>query len=114
VQSLTAAETAQFLAQLLGDQPAQSLVDLIYARTHGVPLFVEELAGALAGGGRLQATDHGLVLVADEALPIPETIRDAMLLRLEGLSDSARQALEVAAIAGPHFDMDLVSVLNEN
>ncbi|MHC4093495.1 MAG: ATP-binding protein, partial [Planctomycetota bacterium] len=111
VQPLTVAETTQLLAQLLGDQPAQSLVDLIYARTHGVPLFVEELAGALAGGGRLQATDRGLVLAADGTLPIPETIRDAMLLRLEGLSDLARQTLEVAAVAGPHFDIDLVAVL---
>jgi hypothetical protein len=37
-----------------------------------------------------------------------------MLLRLEGLSDLAGQTLEVAAVAGPHFDMDPVSVLNEN
>lgn len=110
VPSLSAADMARLVTRVLGDRPAQSLVDLIYDRTHGVPLFVEELAGALADG-HLLASDHGLVLAAEEALPIPETIRDAMLLRLEGLSDLARTTLEIAAVAGPHFDIDIIRSL---
>ena len=41
-------------------------------------------------------------------MPIPETLRDAVLLRLDGLSVLARKLLEVAAILGLKFDLALV------
>jgi DNA-binding NarL/FixJ family response regulator len=41
-------------------------------------------------------------------LPLPETVRDAVLVRAERLSASAREAVEVAAVAGLHFDLTLI------
>ncbi|HSH83513.1 MAG TPA: hypothetical protein VLA19_33690, partial [Herpetosiphonaceae bacterium] len=38
-------------------------------------------------------------------------MRDAVLLRAAGLPDPARQALEIAAVAGLRFDLDLVAAL---
>ena len=42
---------------------------------------------------------------------MPETLRDAVLLRVEGLSSEAKDALEVASVAGLRFDLGLVAEL---
>ena len=76
-----------------------------------MPFFVEELAGALESGGRLTAGTRGLELVGNGEIPVPETIRDAVLLRAAGLSDAARAAAEAASVAGPRFDLELVAAL---
>ena len=72
-----------------------------YDRTQGVPFFVEELAGALESGGRLTAGARGLELAGNGEIPVPETIRDAVLLRAAGLSDAARAAAEAASVGRP-------------
>ena len=43
--------------------------------------------------------------------PVPETIRDAVLLRTAGLSAEGRAAAEAAAVAGAEFALDLVAGL---
>ena len=42
---------------------------------------------------------------------MPDSVRDAILLRAEQLSDPARLALEAAAVAGHRFELDLVEEL---
>jgi DNA-binding NarL/FixJ family response regulator len=76
-----------------------------------VPFFVEELAAALAGAVRVQANQAGeLELIGSEAeMPIPSSVRDAFLLRADSLSDDARSALDIAAVAGVTFDLALVN-----
>ena len=76
-----------------------------------MPFFVEELAGALESGGRLTAGARGVELAGNGEIPVPETIRDAVLLRAAGLSDAARAAAEAASVAGPRFDLELVATL---
>jgi ATP/maltotriose-dependent transcriptional regulator MalT len=76
-----------------------------------VPFFVEELAGALQSGARLTDGERGLELAGNGEIPVPETIRDAVLLRAAGLSDAARAAAEAASVAGPCFDLELVAAL---
>lgn len=43
---------------------------------------------------------------------MPQTIRDAILLRLADLSDRARATAEAAAVAGPSFELELISALD--
>lgn len=105
---LSEQKTADLLTQILGTLPAASLTALFYHRTQGVPLFIEELALALANSGHLQHGAGGLTLAPQEVLPLPGSIRDALLLRLDGLSDVARQTLEAAAVAGQRQNMDLL------
>jgi predicted ATPase len=69
---------------------------------------VEELAGALALSGRLRPSDAGTELAPGTHLPIPDTLRDAVLLRLDGLPDPALRLLHLAAVAGRAFDLALV------
>lgn len=107
VEPLTREETGALAEKLLGQALAPVLTVALYDRTQGVPFFVEELTAALAAGGLLRKGPAGLEL-AGEDVPLPDTVRDAVLLRAEGLSDPARKALEVAAVAGLRFDVDMV------
>ena len=90
---LDAQDTARLAATVLGSEPSPELARVLYDRTQGVPFFVEELAAALHEGG-------------DDA-SIPETIRDAVLLRTAGLSATARAAAEAAAVAGADFPLEV-------
>src|SRR6185295_5884075 len=106
---LDAAESATLAAHVLGRPPSPALAALLYARTEGLPLFVEELATMLSSGGRLRESDGALGLADENAqLPVPETVRDLVLHRAARLGDAARTALDVAAVDGAAFDLDLV------
>ena len=111
VGPLDRAETAALAGHVLSGVVGPALAATLYDRTAGVPFFVEELAAALAAGGRLHAGPEGLDLAPGDELPIPDTVRDAVLLRAGPLDGPARDALEVAAVAGLTFDLDLVSEL---
>src|SRR4051794_12353018 len=108
---LDRAGTAQVLEQLLAGKPSQSLVAALHDRTQGVPFFVEEMARALRASGRLQPGPRGLELAGAGDVPVPETIRDAVLLSLAQLSDEGRAAAEAAAVVGQSVDLSLLGEL---
>ncbi|MEA2385916.1 MAG: hypothetical protein QOJ22_90, partial [Thermoleophilaceae bacterium] len=108
---LDRAETADLLTALLPGGPSPSLVSALHDRTEGVPFFVEELAAALLVSGRLHEGPGGLELGGDGEVPVPDTVRDAVLMSASGLSDEARAAAEAAAVAGQAFDLELVGRL---
>ncbi|MDX6537678.1 MAG: hypothetical protein QOD37_2019 [Gaiellales bacterium] len=93
------AETARLVAAVTGEELDDDVIGALHDRAQGIPFYVEELAATLALEGRL--TDTG-------ALPLPETVLDAVLLRTEALSLDARNALERAAVAGLRFDFEHV------
>lgn len=111
VESLTPEETTALAARGLGEAPGAALAAAIYDRTQGVPFFVEELAAALATSGRLRKGSAGVELADGEDVPIPATVRDTVLLRAEGLSEPGRKVLDIAAVVGLQFDLDLVAEL---
>jgi DNA-binding CsgD family transcriptional regulator/tetratricopeptide (TPR) repeat protein len=75
-------EIAEQLAGILGSAPGVDLVRRIYERSEGNPFFAEELLAAGVGG------------------PLPDTLRDALLLRIEALPEGSRQLLRILAAAG--------------
>ena len=111
LEALDREETAALAARVLGRIPSAALAAALYDRTQGVPFFIEEHANALLASGRLVEGKGGLELVGGENVPLPDTVRDAVLLRCEGLSDGARDALQVAAVVGLRFDLGLVAEL---
>ncbi|MBE2315534.1 AAA family ATPase [Solirubrobacter sp. CPCC 204708] len=113
VRPLDAAGTRELAARTLGSPPAPALAEALYDRTQGIPFFVQELAAGLQAGERLRAGPDGLELEHDADVPIPETIRDAVLLRTMGLSGAGRAAAEAAAVVGPEFRLDLAPALDE-
>jgi DNA-binding NarL/FixJ family response regulator len=111
VVPLDLADPTLLATRIFGRAPAPALAATLYQRTEGVPLFVKELAGALALRGRLRASEAGVELAPGPDLPIPDTLRDAVLLRLDGLPDPALRLLHRAVVAGREFDLALVAEL---
>jgi predicted ATPase/DNA-binding CsgD family transcriptional regulator len=108
LEPLDEAGTAALLEGLLGEPPSPPLVRAVHDRAQGLPFFLEELAGALAGEGRLQPGPAGLELADDSEVSVPETVRDAVLLRCGDLDAEGRAAAEVAAVAGERFELEPV------
>ncbi len=94
---------------MLDAAPAPSLVSAIHERTQGIPFFVEELGRALMLTEALAHGPRGLELADEREVPLPDTIRDAVLVGAAELSDEARAAAEVAAAAGDTFGLDVVA-----
>ena len=67
-------------------------VDALYRTTAGNPFFVTEVIAA--GGG-----------------PLPRSVRDAVLSRTSRLSESAREVLDLVALAGPRCEVGLIEDL---
>src|SRR5919199_6472531 len=69
VQPLAAEETAVLARRVLGRPPGSALATMLFMRTQGIPLFVEELAQALVSSGRLREGRRGLELAGGGELP---------------------------------------------
>jgi DNA-binding CsgD family transcriptional regulator len=111
VEPLGPVDTTALAAQVLGARLGNRLVRALYDRTQGVPFFIEELAAALAAGGRLETAGGCVELGPTETLPLPDTIKETVLLRTERLSPAGRHTLELAAAAGLRFDLELLAAL---
>ena len=72
---------AALLTDVLDAQLSPALAATIHDRAQGLPFFVEELAGALRAGRLLRESPDGLMLAGDADLPVPATVRDAVLMR---------------------------------
>ena len=122
----TRQEMADYLVSLTGlASPPEPLLDGIFERTEGNPLFVTELLKSLIEGGglfdergRWNATIFEDVGVDFSKAVIPHTLHDLLLQRTSALSPEARRMLEalacidrptgaaelaaIAAVAEPH------------
>ena len=82
--ALTRDELGEQLAGILGSPPEPALVDRLYARSEGNPLFTEELlAAGLDGLGAL-----------------PPSLAAALALRIERLGDDAQEIVRVLSAGG--------------
>jgi predicted ATPase len=111
VEPLGAADTGALLRNVVGGDVAPSLLRTVVGRTGGLPFFVEELGAVLIAEDRLRPGPGGLELSSGEELPLPEHVRDAVLLRAAGLDDDAQAALSVAAAVGKSFDPELATAI---
>jgi DNA-binding CsgD family transcriptional regulator len=114
VEPLDPEATARIAARVLGGEPGPMLRAALYDRTQGVPFFVEELAAALRDRATLTLGPRGLELEEGSTVPIPETLRDALRVRGEGLSDAGRAALEAAAVIGVAVELELLAELDRD
>ncbi len=87
LERLSAAEVAAQISAIMGERPDGDLTDLLFERSEGIPLFVEELLGAVREGGL--GPDY-----------LPPSLRDVLLARAERLSASAQHVLRAASGGG--------------
>jgi len=92
IPALDRSEVAELLSQLMDRPPGNVVIDLVYRRSEGIPYFVEELATSAARG----------------CVDMPDTLRDALNVRVLSLSDRTQQTLQLAAVAGNRVDHGLL------
>jgi ATP/maltotriose-dependent transcriptional regulator MalT len=90
---LDRSEVAELLTQLLERPPSNVVIDLVFKRSEGIPYFVEELTRSAARG----------------CIDMPDTLRDALNVRVLSLSDRTQQTLQLAAVAGTRVDHGLLA-----
>jgi len=84
--------------------PPGALVEWLYRRTEGQPLFLTTLFESLLSAGLVGCND-GVWQIAPGYidLGVPESLRLMIDRQVEELGESDRQLLEAASVAGTHF-----------
>ncbi|MBL8998240.1 MAG: AAA family ATPase [Gemmatimonadetes bacterium] len=110
---LTAAETEELVLATFGEQrdAIGDFGERVHARTRGNPFFVEETLKALVASGRIRREGERWVGWSTEQLAMPDSIRDALSLRYEALSERAQRLVQVAAAVGTHVPHALLARL---
>jgi predicted ATPase len=110
---LAPAHAKQLVTHLTARKPLPSEVrEQIVARTDGVPLFIEEVTGAVLEPRLLQEgnpprTKQASALTAG----IPVTLRDSLVARLHG-SPSERETVQIGACIGREFSPRLLAAVS--
>ena len=85
------------------------LVEEIFKKTDGVPLFVRELTKTIMESGLVEETDDAFRLVgAIDDLAIPSTLHDSLMARLDRLPN-AKGTAQIAACIGRTFDLEVLT-----
>lgn len=97
VPRLTLREVAKLARQILGRDPDPALLNRVYQRSEGNPLFVESLCNSdqaeLEGG-------------------IPPSLEDLLLDRVTQLPDAAARVVRAAAVGGNHVGHRLLATVS--
>ncbi|MEV4636779.1 AAA family ATPase [Actinoplanes sp. NPDC049548] len=85
-------DTARMIRELLGAEPPTGLVDDVFERAQGNPLFVEELTHCTGD--------------------LPDSLRDLLLSRVDRLDEAAQRMLRVFAAGGNRIGHDLLAAVS--
>jgi DNA-binding SARP family transcriptional activator len=106
---LSAEQTADFVRRSIGADATSELANALVELTHGTPFLLCELWRALVDAGAIEISDEGARLTRPLVeLSSPESVRDVVRYRLSRLSPPTATVLEVAAVAGPQFELNVL------
>lgn len=110
---LSREQTGNLLQAMFAEEISPEFLEGIYRESEGNPFFIEEICRALVESGRLRFEDGRWDRPAVEDLEIPQSVRGAILSRVEKLSETAREAMLMAAILGREFEFDILRQATE-
>ncbi len=114
---LDGATVGEIASDMLATGPLPpTLLGFLADHSEGVPFFVAEYLRAAVGEGLLYRQDahwtvdgNRLSEAALRALPLPHSIQEIMLHRLAGLGPELGAVVDVAAVIGRQFALELVA-----
>lgn len=98
VPTLTREEADQLARTLLDGDADITLLDAIWDRTEGNPLFATQLIATARADATIAR--RGDTWTAERPLPMPPTLREMLVGRLDALDPDAREAAEYLAALG--------------
>ena len=109
LSGLPAEAVGEFIRSTANVRPPDHVVAAVTRATKGNPLFVGEAVRLLSAEGRLtEAADLSTLHVA-----VPPGIRAVIARRIGYLGDGTAQALRLASVIGPEFDLDVLRQVGE-
>lgn len=97
---LTPRDTQALAGALVGSEVSSRTAEGLCARSGGNPVLLREMIKLLAGEQRPEQSD---------TTPVPAPVREVVLHRVARLPQPAAELLAVAAVAGRHFDVEVVA-----
>ncbi|HVR96988.1 MAG TPA: AAA family ATPase [Thermoanaerobaculia bacterium] len=105
-------DVEEIAQSLVGESQAIELAQFLDLHGHGLPLAVAELINFLWDGGLLAVRDMRSWRLAgplaEVQAPTDEDVSALILRRIRKLPNSTKRLASLAAIAGQHFDADLL------
>jgi len=109
VSAMTQSQVAEMVAAVLSaDDVSHELAGFLHARCEGNPFVLEELLREAVDRGEVFQSDQGWERRPLETFELPETVREAVLLRLGRLEADHVDVLRAGAILGRSFDYSLL------
>jgi serine/threonine protein kinase/predicted ATPase len=105
---LTRRQVGELMRKKAGGALPEAVVEQVYDRAGGVPLFVEEFTKMVQESG--QAAEGGALPRALEAHAIPATLQDLVMARLDRMEDE-REVAQLAAVLGREFSFELLAAV---
>jgi len=111
LQRLTVDHVDEMISRHFRTTIADDIIESIADETQGNPFFIEEITTHLLDEGAISDTGEWVSDIPIDEYAIPEGIRDVVGRRLENLGEDAVLALEVAAVMGLTFSIDIAGAI---
>lgn len=110
IPPLSRDESLQFLKAVLKTQTISGEIrELIYSRTSGNPLFMEELCTTLIEDKTIVPEEEGWQVRGNGGDPhIPDTLQGIIAGRMDRLGDNAKTTMQLASVIGRTFGFRLL------
>ena len=109
VEAMTPSQAAKMIAAILAaENVSAGLAELVHTRSEGNPFVLEEMLRDALDRGEIFRAATGWERRPLEAFRLPETVREALLVRLARLAPEEVEVLRAAAILGRSFDYGLL------
>jgi class 3 adenylate cyclase/tetratricopeptide (TPR) repeat protein len=110
---LTRRQVGELMRKKTGGALPEAMVEQVYDRAGGVPLFIEEFTKMVQESGVLnQPREGGTLTKPLAAHEIPATLQDLVMARLDRMEDE-RKLAQLAAILGREFSYELLAAATE-
>ncbi len=113
LSGLSKNDITSFVEELTGSSPEQKLVDFLWDRAGGVPLFLEQALDYLTETEQVKRKGDRLVL-SGSAKESTESIKDMFLARVRMMPASVQKITGTASILGKMFSRDILAEVTES
>ena len=84
------------------------LIDVLWSKSQGNPLFTEELLRSLQELGVIEVIDGNVTYKSNETVEVPDSVQAVITNRIDKLSNIQQMVIKVASVIGRKFPCNLL------